>query len=111
MDFSYRFNEAVCSGGIPVDVWNEWIPPFDEIIPFKKYGVQLAESEVDNLQDTIDKVDIPHRNSLRLSALEACRKHFGTMGAIMNSVALYVTRINQQSAAASEGIERQASSV
>jgi len=34
VEFSYRFNEAVCSGGVPVLVTERWVPPFSEFLPF-----------------------------------------------------------------------------
>merc|ERR1719478_986980 len=46
--WSFRFNEAVCSGGVPVLVTNLWIPPFENIVPFETYGVLVRESSLDN---------------------------------------------------------------
>merc|ERR1719389_1347958 len=49
VEFSYRFNEVVCSGGIPVLVTDSWVPPFNELVPFESYGVLCKEDRVGEL--------------------------------------------------------------
>ena len=45
-----RFNEAVCSGGIPVAMADaSWVPPFDGFIRFSSYGVLIEDSNPSNL--------------------------------------------------------------
>jgi len=42
--FSYRFTEAVCSGGVPVLVTDDWLPPFEQSVPFESYGIKVSEA-------------------------------------------------------------------
>ena len=45
-----RFNEVVCSGGIPVAMADaSWVPPFDGFIRFSSYGVLIEDSDPSNL--------------------------------------------------------------
>merc|ERR1712060_696615 len=43
IEFSYRFAEAVCSGGVPVMIGAHWVPPFDEFVRFESYGVYIQK--------------------------------------------------------------------
>ena len=45
-----RFNEVVCSGGIPVAIADDsWVPPFDGFIRFSSYGFLFRDSDVSKL--------------------------------------------------------------
>ncbi len=44
--FTYRFTEAVCSGGIPVMVTSSQVPPLQDLVPFDTYGVLIRDEEI-----------------------------------------------------------------
>ena len=44
--FTYRFSEAVCSGGIPVMVTSSQVPPLQDLVPFETYGVLIRDEEI-----------------------------------------------------------------
>lgn len=46
MLFTYRFSEAVCSGGIPVMVTSSQVPPLQDLVPFETYGVLIRDEEI-----------------------------------------------------------------
>ena len=48
--YSYRYTEAVCSGGVPVMVASGgWVPPFSSLHPFTDYGVLVEEADMGTL--------------------------------------------------------------
>jgi len=71
-EFSYRFNEAVCSGGIPVLVTDVWVPPLEPVEPFKNYGVMLQEANLDNLANHLESIDEDTKSRLRQQAKRIC---------------------------------------
>mmetsp|Transcript_99450 Transcript_99450/g.186859 ORF Transcript_99450/g.186859 Transcript_99450/m.186859 type:complete len:396 (+) Transcript_99450:150-1337(+) len=75
-DFSYRFTEAVCSGGVPVLVTSSWVPPFNEVKSFASYGIQMRESEVDKLLEVLSKYSAEDLEKLRKEARHACETMF-----------------------------------
>merc|ERR1711920_576643 len=44
--WSFRFNDIVCSGSIPVLVTDIMVPPFNEIVPFEEYGILIKEEKI-----------------------------------------------------------------
>ena len=88
-----RFNEAVCSGGIPVlvqpttptvnnvgyDGPQRWVPPLDELVPFSSYGIEwlgVSKALVERLQRTSPA----ERDRLRGESREVCRRYFSSTG-------------------------------
>merc|ERR1712060_636475 len=91
VEFSYRFNEAVCSGGVPVLISERWVAPFNEIIPFETYGVSLAEHDVRNLSATLKAIPKEKVRELRREARRACAKAFVTPKASILALLEFLT--------------------
>ena len=51
--FTYRFSEAVCSGGIPVMVTSSQVPPLQDLVPFDTYGVLIRDEEIPGARDEL----------------------------------------------------------
>lgn len=78
VEFSYRFNEAVCSGGVPVLITKAWVPPFHEFVPFETYGVRVHEDQVEDLAhilQSLPKADVEQRRKM---ARKMCNEAFQT---------------------------------
>lgn len=75
-EFSYRFTEAVCSGGVPVLVTDSWVPPFSEVKPFTSYGIQMLESQIDKLLEVLSQYSAEDLEKLRKEARLACETMF-----------------------------------
>ena len=78
VSFSYRFSEVVCSGAIPVLVSDDWIPPFDDIVPFQSYGVRLPESQINDLPTMLGQIDKANRVEMSFRAVSFCQNHIIT---------------------------------
>jgi len=76
VEFSYRFNEVVCSGGIPVLVTDQWVPPFNELVPFENYGVLIKESQVSELLPKLKSLTNKDLQRLRGKARQVCSDLF-----------------------------------
>lgn len=78
---SYRFNEAVCSGNVPVFINDFWIPPLNELVPIEEYAVHmnLTDADLRSVRDRLLAIDIPTRERLRRRAREVCEKHLQTI--------------------------------
>jgi glycosyltransferase involved in cell wall biosynthesis len=61
---SFRINESLNLGSIPVYIYDEpWIP-FSDILNFEDYGVLIHESEIDNLEEKLKSYSIDDINRL-----------------------------------------------
>ena len=88
--FTYRFNEAVCSGGVPVLITGTssvggsyYVPPFDEFVPFTAYGVLVREQKVSQLLHRLQAIPEAEVQMLREAAQVACKSMFvGAIGII-----------------------------
>ncbi|CAJ1360173.1 unnamed protein product [Effrenium voratum] len=89
---TFRFTEAVCSGGIPVLVTSSQVPPLQELVPFESYGVLFREEELPSLVARLRALDGLTRARLRERALQVCRAHFRTLELQAASVALQLSR-------------------
>ena len=76
--FSYRFTETVCGGSIPVVIADNWVIPFDELVPFSIYGLRVTEANVSAVIDLVDSVDAPRSRAMRERALRFCHTHLLT---------------------------------
>jgi len=94
VEFSYRFNEAVCSGGVPVLVTDHWIPPFNELFPFESYGVFVHEKDVGSLLSILKALPDQEVEKRRSKARIYCQSSFQTTEA---SVAALMNHITQSS--------------
>jgi len=84
------FNDAVCSGGIPVILGtSRWLPPFDPIAPFAKYGIWLPSYA--RLSRPLRGVSEVRRTEFRELARRACTKHFQSMQHVAESFAEFFT--------------------
>ena len=63
-DRDSRFNEVVCSGGIPVAVADSsWVSPFDGFIRFRSYGILVDDTDLSTL--------LPRLGDVLLNSAEA----------------------------------------
>lgn len=92
VEFSYRFNEAVCSGGVPVLVTDHWIPPFNELFPFESYGVFVLEKDIGSMLTTLKALSDQEVEKRRSKARTYCQSAFQTTEA---SVAALMNHITQ----------------
>lgn len=89
---AFRFNEAVCSGGVPVLISSHWVPPFDTLTPFDTYGIQLNEEEVPALLERLRACGPEEWERLRENARRACGAHFATSEVVAASIAEHLVR-------------------
>uniref|UniRef100_A0A7S4RK28 Exostosin GT47 domain-containing protein n=1 Tax=Alexandrium monilatum TaxID=311494 RepID=A0A7S4RK28_9DINO len=92
---TYRVNEAVCSGGIPVLVTDTWVPPFNETVPFETFGLVHDEKDVRTLRERLESVSSQRRNRLREAARKVCAENFQTIDAHAVTMAQAVSHISQ----------------
>lgn len=74
-EFSYRFGEAICSGGIPVLVTDRWAPPFDTLHQFNSYGVLIDESKLSDLLAVLNSLSDSEIQRKRAAAQAICKDH------------------------------------
>jgi hypothetical protein len=91
VDFSYRFNEAVCSGGVPVLISNTWIPPFSEFVPFESYGVLVRENQVGDLLDILQSLPDAEVGKRRKMAKKMCIDAFQTTATTVSALLTFHT--------------------
>lgn len=75
-EYSYGFDDAVCSGGVPVLITRSWIPPFDEFMPFESYGVKIKEDEIDTLLVVLEALTDKEVQAKRAKAHVVCKHYF-----------------------------------
>lgn len=88
--FSYRFNEAVCSGGVPVLVTEQWIPPLSEFLDFDSYGVLVKESDIHNLVPRLRAMTDEDVEIRRKNARAFCTNAFQTTEASLSALLSFV---------------------
>jgi len=91
VEFSYRFNEAVCSGGVPVLVTDKWIPPFNEFLPFESYGVLVNENDLDGLVIILKALSDAEVEMRRKNARIFCQRAFQTTEASVSALMNHLT--------------------
>lgn len=74
-EFSYRFSEAVCSGAIPILIADGWVPPFESLVPFERYGFVFNESYVQEMVSVLRKIALDKANQMQSEALKFCYRH------------------------------------
>lgn len=81
VEFSYRFTEAVCSGGIPVLLADGWVPPLQSLSPFESYGVHVKESDYKNLTTILRTIEKNTNKIMQLqrNAALICQMHFASV--------------------------------
>jgi hypothetical protein len=91
VEFSYRFNEAVCSGGVPVLITQAWVPPFNEFVPFESYGVlvnETNETQMDGLLhilQTLPEAEVERRRKMaRKMCVDAFQTTEKTISALLH---------------------------
>mmetsp|Transcript_73964 Transcript_73964/g.233614 ORF Transcript_73964/g.233614 Transcript_73964/m.233614 type:complete len:455 (-) Transcript_73964:30-1394(-) len=92
---TYRVNEAICSGGIPVLVTDTWVPPFNETVPFETFGLIHDERDLWTLRGRLEGVSSRQRNRLREAARKVCADNFQTIDAHAVTMAQAVSHISQ----------------
>jgi hypothetical protein len=97
---SYRFNEAVCSGGVPVlvesnDPMLQIMPPHDKAFPFSLYGIRAHN--ISDLAQQLKAVPWHRREELRSNALKVCAIAFSTTAGSFYSMLNFV--VNNKDAA------------
>jgi len=91
VEFSYRFNEAVCSGGVPVLVTDKWIPPFNEFLPFQSYGVLVLEKDIGELVNILAALPDSKVEQLRKNSRKACKTSFSATEVSVNALLAHLT--------------------
>lgn len=76
--FSYRFTEVVCGGAIPVVIADNWVIPFDDLVPFASYGLRVSEDNVSGVIPLVESIDAERSASMRKRALRLCHSHLVT---------------------------------
>lgn len=86
-EWTPRFTEAVCSGGVPVLITHpNYVPPFEDLVPFSSYGVFVPSDEVFELAHRL-RSELPRVEELRREARRVCELHFQTIEAQVASLA------------------------
>lgn len=89
--FSFRWAEAVCSGGIPVLVTSEWVPPLNDVVPIDSYGLlHHSESDWPGLFQKMRDMPAETREKLRTAAINMCETYAKTIEAQASAVAIYL---------------------
>lgn len=74
---TYRLDEAVCSGGIPILVSSDWVSAFQEFHAFDAYGVlHKSEEEWLGLKEKLVSMPPDERQRRSDKAREVCKDHF-----------------------------------
>jgi len=73
VSFSYRLSEVVCSGAIPVLLADDWVPPFDDIVPFEEYGVRLGENDIGGALNILTGIGSARRRVMSDQAVAFCQ--------------------------------------
>ena len=84
--FSYRSNEAICSGGIPVLLTDYMVPPLNDALPWESFGVLINETKWRQTKAILDAIPLEHRRRLQLRARHVCHVHFATVPRQIQSV-------------------------
>jgi hypothetical protein len=74
-EFSYRFSESVCSGAIPILIADDWVPPFESLLPFAMYGVVIRESDVNQMVTALKNIAPDKVMQMQNEALRFCHRH------------------------------------
>jgi hypothetical protein len=91
VEFSYRFNEVVCSGGVPVLVTDYWVPPFNEVVPFEDYGVLVKEGPPQELLSKLQSINGTELDRLRKKARVVCQDLFSDTAKTINALLQLLT--------------------
>jgi len=73
--FSYRFSEVVCSGAIPILISDEWVPPFEDLLSFERYGVRVPEANISSVHDVVLGVSLEKRKQLAEQGSRFCHDY------------------------------------
>ena len=76
--FSYRFTETVCGGSVPVVIADNWVMPFDDLVPFATYGLRVDEDQIERVYNLTAAVTADAANRMRDTALRLCHAHLVT---------------------------------
>eukprot|EP00929_Paragymnodinium_shiwhaense_P102606 TRINITY_DN65803_c0_g1_i10.p2 TRINITY_DN65803_c0_g1~~TRINITY_DN65803_c0_g1_i10.p2 ORF type:complete len:271 (-),score=8.38 TRINITY_DN65803_c0_g1_i10:163-975(-) len=83
---TFRFSEAVCSGGIPVLITDALVPPFEQLIPFESYGILHDENDLESLMQRLRQLPQERREALRRHAFEVCQTFMASWQKQMSAV-------------------------
>ncbi len=73
---SFRINESLNLGSIPVYIYDEpWIP-FNDLIDFKEYGVLIHESEINNINEILKSFTSVEIEKLQKRGAEVYNEYF-----------------------------------
>jgi len=89
---SFRINESLNLGSIPVYIYDEpWIP-FEDELNFEDYGVLLHQSKLDDLDNILKSIDKEKINNLLKKGSEVYNEYFSYRGCynkIINKIKIY----------------------
>lgn len=72
---SCRHSESICSGAIPVLIADDWVPPFESLVPFEKYGVMIKEKDAEKIVSELRQIPPERVKLMQWSALRFCYRH------------------------------------
>ncbi|CAE7257846.1 rib-1 [Symbiodinium necroappetens] len=90
--FTFRLNEVICSGSIPVLVSSSQVPPLQDLVPFETYGVMVADDELPELVARLRALGVTVRSQLRREAAEVCNSYLKTFELQAAAVAKQLSR-------------------
>jgi glycosyltransferase involved in cell wall biosynthesis len=82
---SFRINESLNLGSIPVYIYDEPWVPFYNLIDFKEYGVLIHENEIDNIEKILRSYSQDDINRMRYTG-EKAYEEFYTYESCFNKI-------------------------
>eukprot|EP01083_Nonionella_stella_P108271 314670_1 len=83
--WSFSISNSI-SNSIPVLITRDWIPPFNEIVPFETYGIYHDEREMDTLVKHLRSIDEDTVIKLTRTAYKVCLEYFQTTDKMTQTV-------------------------
>lgn len=83
---SFRINEALNLGSIPVYIYDDAWVPFNDKINFSEYGVLVHESELPNLDNILKSITDDRINELRENGKRVYKEYYTYEGCYNNII-------------------------
>jgi len=83
---SFRINEALNLGSIPVYIYDDAWVPFSDKIDFSEYGVLVHESELHNLDDMLKSITDEQIDKLRENGKKVYEEYYSYEGCYNNII-------------------------
>ncbi|KAL0488297.1 glucuronyl/N-acetylglucosaminyl transferase EXT1 [Acrasis kona] len=92
---SYRLAEAMAAGAIPIVVADDYVLPFEEVLPWYKFSIRVRENDVLNIPSRA--ADISEEQLSRMQKMARCvfKEYMSTIGLqVVNGLTLLQRRLN-----------------